>query len=137
MSGNRDGSNKFTLQEAKDMCTSLGPGWTLCTRWEVEENKTCNKKGCNHDSEYVWVLEKPEQVAEESVADEEMLAEETVADEEKPKVSLAEDVVIDEGPSTAIVMLGVIGACAIMCQILQRARKCAHSEEWTPIIEKI
>jgi len=135
MSGNRDGT-KFTLQEAKDMCTSLGPGWTLCTLQEVE-NKKCNKKGCNHDSEYVWVLEKPEQVAEESVADEEMLAEETVADEEKPKVSLAEDVVIDEGPSTAIVMLGVIGACAIMCQILQRARKCAHSEEWTPIIEKI
>jgi len=136
MSGNKDGGTKFTLQEAKDMCTSLGPGWTLCTRWEVE-NKICNKKGCNHDSAFVWVLEHPEQVAEESVADEEMLAEETVADEELPKVSLAEDVVIDEGPSTSIVMLGVIGACAIMCQIVQRARKCAHAEEWTPIVEKI
>jgi len=53
------------------------------------------------------------------------------------KVSLAEDVVMDEGPSTAIVMLGVIGACAIVCQIVQRARKCAHAEEWTPIIEEI
>jgi len=59
ISGNRD-SSKFTLQEAKDMCASLGWGWTLCTRWEVE-NKKCNKKGCNHDSQYVWVLERPEQ----------------------------------------------------------------------------
>merc|ERR1719357_2408183 len=97
--------------------------------------------GCNRWVDEKWagrsVICAGPEVAEESVADEEMLAEETVADEEKPKVSLAEDVVIDEGPSTAIVMLGVIGACAIMCQILQRARKCAHSEEWTPIIEKI
>jgi len=53
ISGYKDDS-KFTLWEAKNMCASFG--WSLCTRAEVDDKK-CNKKGCGHDSQYVWVLE--------------------------------------------------------------------------------
>jgi len=53
ISGYKDWS-LFTLWEAKNMCASFG--WSLCTRAEVD-SKMCNKKGCGHDSAYVWVLE--------------------------------------------------------------------------------
>merc|ERR1711953_997906 len=44
---------KFTLQEAIDLCASIGRDWTLCTREEIDNN-VCQGKGCGHDKALVW-----------------------------------------------------------------------------------
>lgn len=56
ISGNNN-SLKFSFHEAVDACATLGDGWRICTRHEVDSN-LCRSKGCAHDSYLVWATEK-------------------------------------------------------------------------------